>query len=93
MNKKVTTLNRERADLELEVFTSLKSEYDRAKQTKFEHTMFIDKDKRNEEILRERQAKEVNLLTELIKAKEAEIKTLDEKQKAHDDAWKGKEQI
>lgn len=71
----------------------MKAEFDRAKATKFEHTMFIDKDKRNEEILRERQVKEVTLLKDLSEAKTKEVEKLTSDQQKHDDAWKTKDQI
>lgn len=71
----------------------MKAEFDRAKATKFEHTMFIDKEKRNEEILRERQVKEVTLIKDLSEVKTKEVEKLTADQQKHDDAWKTKDQI
>jgi hypothetical protein len=88
-NKKFTTLNRERADLELEVHTTTKNEFDRCCATRKEHTLYIDKDKRAEEILKERTDKEVGLLRALIEAKTKERDDIANKQKALKDQYDG----
>jgi hypothetical protein len=75
-NKEYTKINRERTDLEMEVVNTLKNEMDRTGDTRFEHTMIISKDQRNEEILAYRHKEECKLLTELIKKKKDEQKRL-----------------
>lgn len=56
----------------MEVVNTLKSEMDRTGDTRFEHTMIISKDQRNEEILAYRHKEECKLLTDLIKKKKDE---------------------